>query len=304
MHGDFHWVCPSCRHELTRAGHDFVCEAESLRFSTHHDIPDFILPSRRPEIDEFLRIYQEVRRSEQWGSDAIECYLRLPYEDLTGKHQWIWNIRRKTYECFLTDFRQHAGSRSLTVADLGAGSCWLSHRLAKEGHHVLAVDINTDIHDGLGVLSRFPSLKNFQPIRAEFNFLPLTFASCDVMIFNSSLHYSNKPIELITRTLPFLKDGGILYVLDSPMYNRPESGEIMISQKIESFRKNHGIELPPKHAGSYLTFEDLSNVGDALELTVLKPNYGIQWHGRRFMSRIFLGRESAIFVVLKIRKRK
>lgn len=304
MHGDSHLVCPSCRHELTRADRDFVCEAESLRFSTRHDIPDFILPSRLPEIDEFLRIYHEVRRSEQWGSDAIEYYLRLPYEDLTGKHQWIWNIRRKTYDCFLTDFRQHAGSRPLMVADLGAGSCWLSHRLAKEGHHVLGVDINTDIHDGLGVLNRFPSLKNFHPIRAEFSFLPLPFGAYDVMIFNSSLHYSNKPIELITRTLPFLKDGGILYVLDSPMYNRLESGASMISQKVESFKKNYGIELPLKHAGSYLTYDGLTNLTDALELTVLKPKYGVQWHGRRFMSRIFSAREPANFAVLKIRRRK
>jgi hypothetical protein len=124
------------------------------------------------------------------------------------------------------------------------------------------------------------------------------------MIFNSSLHYANKPIELITRTLPFLKDGGILYVLDSPMYNRPESGESLISQKVESFKKNYGIELPLKHAGSYLAYDGLTNLTDALELTVLKPKYGVEWHGRRFMSRIFSGREPAIFVVLKIKKRK
>jgi predicted RNA methylase len=40
--------------------------------------------------------------------------------------------------------------RPLRIADLGAGNCWLSYRLALRGHLPIAIDIQGDPLDGLG----------------------------------------------------------------------------------------------------------------------------------------------------------
>ena len=102
--------------------------------------------------ERFLADYIQIRRAEGRGSDSASYYLELPYRDITGKLQAQWSIRAASFRYLerrvLPAIERQFG-RPLRVADLGAGNCWLSYRMALRGHHPVAVDILSDPLDGL-----------------------------------------------------------------------------------------------------------------------------------------------------------
>src|SRR5690242_17370301 len=103
-------------------------------------------------VAQFAREYRAVRRAEGWGSADPSYYRALPYRDLTGRFPEIWRMRARSFDVFVLEVLRPLEQRRgvLDVADLGAGSAWLSHRLAQRGHHVIAVDLLDDPFDGLG----------------------------------------------------------------------------------------------------------------------------------------------------------
>ena len=101
----------------------------------------------------FLEDYRIIRSAEGRGSRESAYYRALPYRDLTGRNSAQWAIRGKSYRYFesriLSQLERNAG-RELDVLDLGAGNCWMSYRLSLRKHRPVALDIFTDVMDGLG----------------------------------------------------------------------------------------------------------------------------------------------------------
>src|SRR6185369_10934332 len=85
---------------------------------------------------------------------------------------------------------ERAASGPLRVADLGAGNCWLSYRLALRGHRPVAIDILGDPLDGLAAGRHYQGKTPFLRVNGEFDDLPLAAGSLDVAIYNASIHYS------------------------------------------------------------------------------------------------------------------
>jgi SAM-dependent methyltransferase len=140
----------------------------------------------------FLDDYLRIRRAEGRGSDDPAYYLALPYQDLSGKLAAQWAMRGRTYRYFeqrILPAIEREAPQKLDVLDLGAGTGWLSYRLALRGHRPVAVDILTDARDGLGAARHyFDKLdRTFPTIDAEFDDLPLPDARFDVAIYNVAL---------------------------------------------------------------------------------------------------------------------
>src|SRR5579872_2547240 len=146
-----------------------------------------------PTRQRFLEDYIKIRHAEGRGSQDAAYYLALPYRDITGRLQDQWDIRGKSYRhlerCVLPGIEKAAG-RPLRIADLGAGNCWMSYRLALRGHSVIAADILTDSLDGLAAGRHYQAHAAFTRINAEFDDLPLAPASLDVIVYNASIHYA------------------------------------------------------------------------------------------------------------------
>ena len=90
---------------------------------------------------QFLQSYQTIRHAEGRGSDDPAYYLALPYEDITGRNCWQWQIRGTSYRCFerrVLPGLERAAGRPLDILDLGAGNGWMSYRLTLRGHRPLA----------------------------------------------------------------------------------------------------------------------------------------------------------------------
>src|ERR1019366_5675391 len=136
----------------------------------------------------FLDDYIKIRHAEGRGSPDSAYYLALPYRDLTGRLEDQWTIRARSYRYLerhvLPPVEKRFG-RPLRIADLGAGNCWLSYRLALRGHLPIAIDIHGDPLDGLGAGLHYQQRAAFPRVSAEFDDLPLAAGSLDVAIYNA-----------------------------------------------------------------------------------------------------------------------
>lgn len=298
-------VCPSCQLPLDCSDARWICRTEDLQFHETSGVPDFILPCRRKHVDEFLSLYQQIRDREQWGDDRPEYYRALPYTDMSGIHPHIWKLRSNTFNQLLADLNDEFGGKRLDILDLGAGNCWLSLRLVQLGHAVTASDANLSDTDGLGVLARICDEQlRVKCVRAEFDALPFARESFDVIVFGASLHYSSEPAQTLRRALALLKPSGSLYVLDSPVYANPESGRLMIQERLREWKEKYGIAVPAEHAGSFLTYGRLDQLGSVASISYHFPHFGIAWRIRPLIATLLRRRSPAQFPIVKFRPKR
>ena len=247
----------------------------------------------------FLANYVKIRHAEGRGSDDSAYYLALPYRDITGRLQHQWTMRaaswryleRRVLPSIEKQFR-----RPLRIADLGAGNCWLSYRLALRGHHPLAIDILGDALDGLAAGRHYQPLAAFPRINAEFDDLPLAPASLDLAIYNASIHYSTDYRRTLSEVRRCLRPGGCFLIVDSPIYRRREHGETMRRERHREFQSAYGFASDTLPSIEYFDRQMLAELRRDLGISwrVYRPWYGWQWalrpwkawwHGKRPPSR-------------------
>jgi SAM-dependent methyltransferase len=152
---------------------------------------------------QFAADYAEHRAAEGRGY-AGDALLSLPYLK-DGPFAAQWAVRARSFEALMARIvRPLAATRgALTMLDLGAGNCWLSYRVALEGHHAIAIDIRDDAVDGLGAGSPFVARApgGIDRITASFDAIPLDAASADLTVFNAALHYATDLSATLTEAV-------------------------------------------------------------------------------------------------------
>jgi ubiquinone/menaquinone biosynthesis C-methylase UbiE len=262
------------------------------------------------ERQRFLADYLRIRRAEGRGSEDPEYYLALPYRDLSGRLQDQWAMRGKTYRYFeqrlLPRMEREAG-RPLDLLDLGAGTGWMSYRLALRGHCPVAVDILSDARDGLASARHyFDHLpRPFLRVEAEFDQLPLPSARFDAILYNASLHYSANYRQTLTEAKRCLRPGGRIVVLDSPVYACAEHGERMRRERRQQFLAQYGTESDHIASIEYLDEPTIATLGWELGIDwrIHRPWYGIAWHMRPWKARWSGARPPSRFWILEGRLR-
>lgn len=225
-------ACPHCLGPLILdaaleppgRGRALVCRAEDLRFPVREGIPLLVRPGHEPEVEAFARAYREVWRHEGWGSSDPSYLLNLPWRDMTGRQRGKWRVKARSFE---TLFAFLTGVKVEVVADLGAGTGWLSYHLAHQGYQVYAIDLLVDDSLGLGAAGTY--LQHgpfFQRIRGELERPPLRDGSVDVAICNASLHYARGVEETLAEIRRILSPGGWLVVMNSPVHRDPASARL------------------------------------------------------------------------------
>jgi SAM-dependent methyltransferase len=245
---------------------------------------------------QFLDAYARIRSAEGRGSEESAYYRALPFADFTGQNSDQWRIRARTFRYFV---RRVLPRRSTRVLDLGAGNCWLSYRLAELRHQPVAVDIFSDPRDGLRAVRHYPV--GFPTIEADFDGLPFTNSSFDLVVFNASFHYSADYARTLAEARRCLRPEGRVVILDSPVYRLAEHGEKMRAERQVFFEQQHGFRSEALRSIEYLDEAMLDTLARDLRLTwrIHRPWYGINWMLRPWKARLKGRRPPSRFWILE-----
>ena len=282
-----HIECDDCGHAVVRSNGVWrmLSHRQRLFFST------------------FLREYQGIRRAEGRGSSHPAFYLALPFADLSGNFSDQWRIRGRSYrflERRILPLLEERYGDSFRALDIGAGNCWLSYRLALRGHRPVAVDVCSNAYDGLEAAAHYASVlpEFFARIEAEMNCLPFEDDQFDVAIYNASFQYSTNYERTLREALRCLRPGGTILIIDSPTYQRANSGEKMRSERHEAFAARFGTRSDSLSTGDFLTpaiMDDLATLG--IRWTRHLPWYGLRWWLRPVVAKLKKRREPSQFYI-------
>jgi len=208
-------ACPVCGAGLAASDHGMICAAEGTAYPWHPSgLRDLRPTDIRGSADAFASAYRAARLAEGWLPLSQEAALALPDGDPPGFTRLYWQVRRESWTA-LRALLAEQGPGRLILADAGAGFPWLSHRLARLGHQVVAFDLSGDADFGLGATRLYPP--GFHAVLGSLDAPPLAAGCYDAVICNASLHYVNNLADCLARLARALRPGGALVVVDSPI---------------------------------------------------------------------------------------
>lgn len=300
----FSFVCPLCRGPLHETGAlSYDCAQDGHTYPCVDGIWRFLPPPLAGAYLPFVASYETVRRAEGWQQAGPEHYRSLPFSYGRQLSPEIWRIRAGSYRALLRLVVSPLAARRarpLQLLDLGAGTGWLSYRLAQAGHHSAAVDLLTNDWDGLGAWRHFADRPLFVPVQAAFDHLPFPDATADVAVFNGAIHYARDYGSTLREALRVLRPGGRLVIMDSPFYSREDAGAQMVREKEEAFAHSFGVDITTLPAENFLTPARLDQLAGQLGIRwrLIRPWRGLRWSARWWRNRLRGRREPARFPLI------
>ncbi len=203
------WACPVCFSRLTGFGEGLRCVDNHHTFRRSSGLPVFLAPEDEGLI-QGAHSYAAAWKRDRWAPRAGQL-LQLPYV-----RERDWKQKARSFEALLKILGPAQGR---TVGDMGAGTGWLSYRLAETGFRCYATDISSDPQIGLGAAIAYDSTAHgFERAIASLMRWPFLERSIDVAICNASLHYAADTRPVIEEATRVLRPGGEFIVLNSPVH--------------------------------------------------------------------------------------
>jgi SAM-dependent methyltransferase len=273
------FTCPQCASLLMASpGRAPACRACGAEIPLRDGIYRLLTPGRLQEIEPFLAQYRRIRSDDGYRQCDAAYYRSLPRVDARDPQVATWRVRYESFRNLRRVLRRVKG-RPLRILDLGAGSGWLSARLAELGHACVAVDWLDDAEDGLGAIRHYPI--RFIGVQADFDDLPIAPGQFDVAIFNASLHYSNDPARTLRQARAMLAPAGTLAVMDSPLFASDDAGRRMLDARQIAFHAS--CEQVVRCGVGYLTDASLRRAAReaGLRLSWIPSRGALHWAIRR-----------------------
>jgi SAM-dependent methyltransferase/uncharacterized protein YbaR (Trm112 family) len=292
-------ACPTCHAELPFGDDSGRCSRCEREYPREDGIWRCVTHERREAAGAFAERYSAIRRREGRRVVDRRTLLALPFRDLSGLRVYEWRIRARSFKAFLARVLRPLERRRrapLRVADVGCGVGWLAYRLARRGHDVVALDLVTT-EEALGAHRLYP--RKLLSVEAELDALPLQDASIDLIVYNASFHYAGDAARALEEALRVLTKGGLVVVMDSPLYVDASSGEAMV-------RERDAVDLAGHPTVGFLTYERIRALANDLGLAVRydRPWHGLYWWVKPHLARLRGLREPARFDLVSLRREK
>lgn len=148
---------------------------------------------------------------------------------------------------------------NMTIADLGAGSGYISRAVAGYVKKVIAVDLSAEMLKELRKRAEGEGITNIETLEGDGCDLPLADASIDVVCSNMYLHHIEEPELAIKEMKRVLKPGGTVFLADFREHSNKELKEkmhdIWLGFSTEDIR-----EWFRKNGFSKISFESLPDI--------------------------------------------
>jgi len=267
-------ACPSCHSALWPTGSDGLgCAGCGRSFPIQNRVPALLRPEDAARLAIFSHQYRQDRLRDNWQPMTPETALALPFGHPSGYPPLYWEVRRQSYRALMQLLaREGPPPEAGPIADLGAGTGWLSYRLAQAGYRVLALDASLDEFFGLGAAEVYLASASFLRVQGDLEHPPLLTGKLCLIIFNASLHYAGDLEGTLCRSAQILQPGGRWIALDTPITRQPRPG----------------TGRGDRHLGRRVLHEALLNAG-------LRPRWiairrGVRWW--LYQAKAWLKRES------------
>ena len=253
-------LCPNCHQAIdpdTLAcphGHQFGCE-------------DGVLVLLGEEFGQKLRTFianiQRFRAAERKRLLDSAVYEDLPFAKAV-RTNWEW--QRRGYD--VVNIVRLLGARHRqTILDIGAWNGWLSHQLARRGHHVTALEYFTDPYDGLRAKKFYST--GWQAIQMDLTDLSVLDQQYEMVIINHGLHFFSDPIAHVAAAKQKVAPGGWLILLGLQVFSDPSARIKQVAAWQQDFQARYGANFFLNPTKGYLDLTDqarLQTLG-----VVLKP---------------------------------
>jgi len=143
------------------------------------------------------------------------------------------------------------------MVDIGAGCGWLAAHFVAKGWTAAAVDVTVSGGDGLAAARHHDA--ELLLARAEMQALPFATNSLDLAVFNAALHYAASVPQALSEAHRVVRPGGIVAVLDSPVFKKSSAGEQMVREFEEHSRNTLGVPAAPLEGPGFVTHDDLDS---------------------------------------------
>src|ERR1700689_2336810 len=289
--------CPRCFGPLSHLQNEDCTPHDCItcrsRLACEQGIWKALLPERVARYSRFVEDYESIRAAEGRGSTNSAYYLALPYRDLSGPLSSQWALRARTFRYIERRILPRISTlvhKELRILDLGAGNGWMSYRLASHGHSPVAVDLLTNDQGRLGAARHYKEkLRSLFPrFQAEVDNLPFASGQFDVVIFNSSFHYSENYEKTLAEALRCARKDGMVLIADTPWYRDEQSGAKMLEERRAAFIKHYGFPSDALKSLEFLTDRRLVDLGHRFHIQweTHEPYYGIRWHMRPLVAKL------------------
>jgi SAM-dependent methyltransferase/uncharacterized protein YbaR (Trm112 family) len=265
-------VCPACeegdwRLEGVRSAQPDVltegwleCGACGARYALSDGILDLLPHPPEAVLRERAGWQKFLQGSAEEMTD--EWILSLPrvHQGVTSNLQSVAHWKKQADNFFglmeLLDLR--GGER---VLELGAGRCWASAHLAREGCQVVALDVVRDRRAGgleTGEVYLRQGTPPFERVLASMEKLPFRPQTFDLVLSMASIHHSAALGQVVTQCAGVLRAGGRLGLTSEPCY------WIFRDKRVDNAETEAGIN---EHAYNFLDYRQ------AFEAAGLRPRY-------------------------------
>ena len=217
--------------------------------------------------------YQSVRTARgRLSCDPAYRHIS-PHQDYSGRDELRWRVRERALRYLQHELLpplESACPRGMKILDLGAGNGWLSHRLTLRGHRPVAIDVFTDLPNGLEAAGVFRKSQAalYPRFEAELEHLPFAKGQFDLAIFNSSLRCSEDYVWTLGEAMRCLRPKATIIIADAAWYSAEQSGMQMLAERCEASTSHPGIASDGLSGLNGLTEE---------RLRTLEGRLGLRW---------------------------
>ena len=203
------WACPVCYSELTERGAEISCRSEGRSYRRIDRLPVLVRPEQESLLRDAERLSFAWKRT-KWAVPRKEI-LQLPCVRRAG-----WKQKARSFRALQAIL---GSPNRRVVLDVGAGTGWLSHRLAEIGFRCFATDISLDPDVGLGASTQFDETSGpFEGAIATLDRWPVRSGTIDIALCNASLHYLADIRGAIAEAARVLRTEGMFVIMNSPVH--------------------------------------------------------------------------------------